>query len=69
MGYGPGDSACRIVGANICDQVTMEMVNVLYDFGRFQYSCGSYVNAAEPLYQFRVLVPHGPFLDRRLMRF
>lgn len=35
--------------------VTMDMVNVLYDFGRFQYSCGSYVNAAERLYQFRVL--------------
>ena len=34
----------------------MEMVNVLYDFGRFQYSCGDYVNAAERLYQFRVLV-------------
>ncbi|KAI9885724.1 MAG: eukaryotic translation initiation factor 3 subunit E [Watsoniomyces obsoletus] len=35
--------------------VTLDMVNVLYDFGRFQYSCGSYVNAAERLYQFRVL--------------
>ncbi|KAI9757030.1 MAG: eukaryotic translation initiation factor 3 subunit E [Chaenotheca gracillima] len=35
--------------------VTLEMVNVLYDFGRFQYSCGSYQNAAELLYQFRIL--------------
>ncbi|KAK2737305.1 eukaryotic translation initiation factor 3 subunit E [Myotisia sp. PD_48] len=35
--------------------VTVEMVNTLYDFGRFQYSCGSYGNAAELLYQFRVL--------------
>ncbi|EFQ98302.1 eukaryotic translation initiation factor 3 subunit E [Nannizzia gypsea CBS 118893] len=34
---------------------TIEMVNTLYDFGRFQYSCGSYGNAAELLYQFRVL--------------
>ncbi|KAJ9213749.1 hypothetical protein DTO166G4_4680 [Paecilomyces variotii] len=35
--------------------VTVDMVNVLYDYGRFQYSCGSYGNAAELLYQFRVL--------------
>ena len=35
--------------------VTIEMVNGLYDYGRFQYSCGSYGNAAELLYQFRVL--------------
>ncbi|KAI9818003.1 MAG: eukaryotic translation initiation factor 3 subunit E [Phylliscum demangeonii] len=35
--------------------VTIEMVNILYDFGRFQYSCGSYENASELLYQFRVL--------------
>ena len=35
--------------------VTTDMVNTLYDFGRFQYSCGSYGNAAELLYQFRVL--------------
>ncbi|EEH04833.1 eukaryotic translation initiation factor 3 subunit 6 [Histoplasma capsulatum G186AR] len=35
--------------------VTMDMVNILYDYGRFQYSCGSYANAAELLYQFRVL--------------
>ncbi|KAI9809609.1 MAG: eukaryotic translation initiation factor 3 subunit E [Sarcosagium campestre] len=33
--------------------VTIEMVNILYDYGRFQYSCGSYANAAELLYQFR----------------
>jgi translation initiation factor 3 subunit E len=35
--------------------VTVDMVNTLYDYGRFQYSCGSYANAAELLYQFRVL--------------
>ncbi|PYH40446.1 eukaryotic translation initiation factor 3 subunit E [Aspergillus saccharolyticus JOP 1030-1] len=35
--------------------VTAEMVNSLFDYGRFQYSCGSYGNAAELLYQFRVL--------------
>src|SRR5947199_8517413 len=31
------------------------MVNVLYDYGRFQYGCGRYGEAAELLYQFRVL--------------
>jgi hypothetical protein len=36
--------------------VTAEMVNALYDFGNFQYSCGEYVQAADLLYQFRVLV-------------
>ncbi|KAI9793127.1 MAG: eukaryotic translation initiation factor 3 subunit E [Candelina submexicana] len=35
--------------------VTIEMINILYDFGRFQYSCGRYDDAAELLYQFRVL--------------
>ncbi|RDW78226.1 eukaryotic translation initiation factor 3 subunit E [Coleophoma crateriformis] len=35
--------------------VTIEMVNVLYDFGNFQYSCGNYGAASELLYQFRVL--------------
>ena len=35
--------------------VTNEMVNSLHDYGRFQYSCGSYGNAAELLYHFRVL--------------
>jgi translation initiation factor 3 subunit E len=36
--------------------VTAEMVNQLYEFGNFQYSCGEYVQAADLLYQFRVLV-------------
>ena len=36
-------------------QVTIDMVNTLLNFGRFQYDCGSYANAAELLYQFRVL--------------
>ncbi|KAL2056411.1 hypothetical protein ABVK25_003434 [Lepraria finkii] len=35
--------------------VTVEMVNMLYDYGWFQYSCGSYANAAHLLDQFRIL--------------
>ncbi|KAG9244327.1 eukaryotic translation initiation factor 3 subunit E [Calycina marina] len=35
--------------------VNPEMINTLYDFGNFQYSCGNYQAAAELLYQFRVL--------------
>merc|ERR1711964_334554 len=35
--------------------VTLDMINVLYDFGNFQYSCGNYQAAAELLYQFRIL--------------
>ncbi|KAF3386354.1 Eukaryotic translation initiation factor 3 subunit E [Penicillium rolfsii] len=35
--------------------VTNDMVNSLYDHGRFQYSCGSYGTATDLLYQFRVL--------------
>ena len=35
--------------------VTIEMVDMLYDYGRFQYSCGSYGNAAHLLDQFRIL--------------
>lgn len=36
--------------------VTIEMVNALYEFGQFQYSCGDYNSASELLYQFRILV-------------
>jgi translation initiation factor 3 subunit E len=36
-------------------QVTMEMVDALYDFGQFQFRCGQYGPAADMLYQFRVL--------------
>lgn len=36
--------------------VTVEMVDQLYDFGQFQYSCGDYGYAADLLYRFRVLV-------------
>ncbi len=36
--------------------VTEDMVNILYDYGQFQYDCGAYGSAAELLYQFRVLV-------------
>lgn len=36
--------------------VEVEMVNQLYEFGSFQYSCGVYPHAAELLYRFRVLV-------------
>ncbi|KAE9568948.1 Eukaryotic translation initiation factor 3 subunit E [Colletotrichum fructicola] len=35
--------------------VTIEMVNALYEFGQFQFRCGNYGAAAELLYQFRVL--------------
>lgn len=35
--------------------VTIEMVNALYEFGQFQYSCGDYNSASELLYQFRIL--------------
>lgn len=35
--------------------VTIEMVNALYDYGLFQYSCGVYQDSATLLYQFRVL--------------
>jgi translation initiation factor 3 subunit E len=31
------------------------MVNSLYDFGNFQYSCGNYAAAADLLFQFRLL--------------
>ena len=33
----------------------MDMVNALYDFGQFHFRCGQYGNAADMLYQFRVL--------------
>ncbi|KAF2666566.1 eukaryotic translation initiation factor-like protein 3 subunit E [Microthyrium microscopicum] len=35
--------------------VTEEMVEALYNYGQFQYSCGAYAESAELLYQFRVL--------------
>jgi len=35
--------------------VTGPMVEQLYDFGQFQYSCGDYHSAAELLYQYRIL--------------
>ncbi|KAL2016609.1 hypothetical protein VTK56DRAFT_3266 [Thermocarpiscus australiensis] len=35
--------------------VTIEMVNALFDFGNLQYSCGNYGDASELLYRFRVL--------------
>jgi translation initiation factor 3 subunit E len=37
-------------------EITEDMVNALYEYGQFQYSCGAYGDAAELLYQFRVLV-------------
>lgn len=45
------------------------MVNVLYDFGQQQFSCGNYGAAADLLYQFRILVCTRPELlgDRILM--
>ncbi|KAK3348777.1 eIF3 subunit 6 N terminal domain-containing protein [Lasiosphaeria hispida] len=35
--------------------VTIEMVDALYDYGNLQYSCGNYTDATELLYRFRVL--------------
>jgi translation initiation factor 3 subunit E len=35
--------------------VTIQMVDVLYDFGRFHYECGTYDQASDLLYKFRVL--------------
>lgn len=35
--------------------VTIAMVDMLYDYGRFQYNCGSYAAAAQLLDQFRIL--------------
>lgn len=35
--------------------VTQQMVDNLYDFGRFRYECGLYPDAADLLYRFRVL--------------
>ena len=35
--------------------VTPAMVDQLYEFGQFQYSCGDYGSASELLYQFRIL--------------
>lgn len=35
--------------------VTVAMVDMLYDFGRFQYDCGNYGDAAHTLDQFRIL--------------
>ncbi|KAK4663857.1 eukaryotic translation initiation factor 3 subunit E [Podospora pseudopauciseta] len=35
--------------------VTIDMVNALFDLGNLQYSCGNYGDATETLYRFRVL--------------
>ena len=35
--------------------VSVENINMLYEYGRFQYSCGNYPNAANLLDQFRIL--------------
>lgn len=35
--------------------VTMEMIENLYEFGNFQYSCGNYGAASDLLYQYRIL--------------
>lgn len=42
--------------------VTIEMVDALYEFGQFQYSCGDYNSASELLYQFRILVRSTPMV-------
>lgn len=35
--------------------VTAQMVEQLYDYGQFQYSCGDYNSAAELMYRYRIL--------------
>lgn len=35
--------------------VTSEMINELYQYGKFQYNCGKYHSASDILYHFRVL--------------
>jgi len=35
--------------------VTKQMVEQLYEFGQFQYSCGDYHSSSELLYQYRIL--------------
>lgn len=45
-------------------QVTAEMVDKLYEYGQWRYSCGNYPDAAELLYQFRVLVSGAVSLRR-----
>lgn len=35
--------------------VTQQMVDTLYDYGKFKYECGQYPDAADILYRFRVL--------------
>lgn len=34
------------------------MINILYEFGQFQYSTGDYGGAADMLYHYRVLVKY-----------
>jgi translation initiation factor 3 subunit E len=47
--------------------VTAEMVDMLYEYGQFEYSCGAYPNAGHLLYQFRVLVGSLPCLFPRCL--
>ncbi|EMR08314.1 hypothetical protein PNEG_03155 [Pneumocystis murina B123] len=35
--------------------ITVEMINVLYKLGEFQYNCGNYTSAVDLLYHFRAL--------------
>lgn len=37
-------------------QFTEEKIDLLYEFGQFEFDCGSYGGAADMLYHFRVLV-------------
>lgn len=44
------------------------MIQTLYKFGQFQYSCGNYGGAADMLYHYRVLVCfHGESLHPDLV--
>lgn len=41
--------------SSLDDQVTLEHISALYNFGKFQYTYGNYSGAADYLYHFRVL--------------
>ncbi len=42
----------------LLEQLTLEQITALYNFGQFQYSYGNYSGAADYLYHFRVLSTH-----------
>ncbi|KAK9461928.1 eIF3 subunit 6 N terminal domain-containing protein [Lipomyces oligophaga] len=49
------DRALNLAFVKENHEVTPEMVQVLYDYGQFQYNCGEFTEAAELLFHFRTL--------------